>query len=85
VGDTKRKRARVAHKPVRRKVSSAPPAAPPPASACADEDAFAEALIASGEAAPLDKAGKLPAGATHKLSKRKDGAVKVVRRRFSIA
>ena len=51
----------------------------------ADSDAYTEALIESGEAAPVDESGKLPAGATHKIVPDKDGTVKVVRRRFSIA
>ena len=51
----------------------------------ADRDACTDALLASGEAAPLDEHGKLPAGATHKAVRQRDGSVKVVRRRFSIA
>ena len=51
----------------------------------ADADAFTESLIVTGQAARLDKEGKLPAGATHKIVEDKDGKVKAVRRRFSIA
>ena len=51
----------------------------------ADSAAYIEALIATGEAAPLDKEGKLPPGATHKLDRDADGNVRVTRRRFSIA
>lgn len=50
-----------------------------------EEAAFTEALIESGRAARLDKEGKLPAGATHKIVEDEAGNVKVVRRRFSIA
>jgi len=50
-----------------------------------EEAAFTEALIESGQAARLDKEGKLPAGATHKIVEDEAGNVKVVRRRFSIA
>ena len=49
-----------------------------------EEAAFTEALIQSGEAAPLDREGKLPAGATHKIVEDDEGNLKVVRRRFSI-
>lgn len=50
----------------------------------AEEAAFTEALIASGQAAPLDKNGKLPRGATHKIVEDQEGNITVVRRRFSI-
>lgn len=50
-----------------------------------DEAAFTEALIQSGQAAPLDSEGKLPAGATHKIVEDPAGQIKVVRRRFSIS
>ena len=49
-----------------------------------EESAFAETLIESGEAARLDKEGKLPAGATHVILEDETGKTKVVRRRFSI-
>jgi hypothetical protein len=49
-----------------------------------DQAAFTQTLIESGEAARLDKDGKLPAGATHKIVEDQAGKVKVVRRRFSI-
>ena len=52
--------------------------------ACDDEAAFVESLVATGQAARLDKDGKLPAGATHKIVEDEAGNVKVVRRRFSI-
>jgi hypothetical protein len=52
---------------------------------CEDEAAFTETLIATGDAARLDKDGKLPAGATHKIVENNAGNVKTVRRRFSIA
>jgi hypothetical protein len=42
-------------------------------------------VIATGEAARLDRDGKLPAGATHKIAEDDAGNVKVVRRRFSIS
>lgn len=47
--------------------------------------AYIETLIETGQAAPLTKEGKLPAGATHKIVKDEQGRVKVVRRRFSIS
>jgi len=50
-----------------------------------DEAAYLETVIASGEAAPLDHNGKLPAGATHKIVEDESGNLKAVRRRFSIA
>jgi hypothetical protein len=57
---------------------------PPDQRTCDDEAAFVESLVASGQAARLDKDGKLPAGATHKIVEDDSGNVKVVRRRFSI-
>ena len=48
------------------------------------EAAYIETLIATGEAAPLTKGGKLPAGATHVIVEDEQGHVKAVRRRFSI-
>lgn len=53
-------------------------------SACEEEAAFVETLIASGEAARPDEQGRLPAGATHKIVEDEAGHVKVVRRRFSM-
>ena len=50
-----------------------------------EEAAFTRALIESGEAAPLDKECKLPAGATHKLVESEAGQLRAVRRRFSIS
>ena len=63
-------------KPVKKRVKKHP--------AAADEAAFTEALIESGQAAPLDSQGKLPAGATHKIVTDEAGQLKVVRRRFSM-
>ncbi len=48
------------------------------------EAAYIETLIETGEAAPLTKDGKLPAGATHVIVEDEQGHVKAVRRRFSI-
>ena len=62
--------------------SRTPASAAPPA--CDDEAAFVESLVATGQAARLDKEGKLPAGATHKIVEDEAGNVKVVRRRFSM-
>ena len=56
--------------------------AEPPA--CDDRAAFVESLVATGQAARLDKDGKLPAGATHKIVEDEAGNVSVVRRRFSM-
>jgi hypothetical protein len=65
---------------------SAPHATKPIDQASSDEEAaFTEALIQSGQAAPLDSEGKLPAGATHKIVEDPAGQIKVVRRRFSIS
>jgi hypothetical protein len=50
-----------------------------------EKAAFTQTLIESGQAAVLDKEGRLPPGATHKIIEDKAGTVKVVRRRFSIA
>ncbi len=50
-----------------------------------DAAAFAESLIASGQAARLDQQGRLPAGATHKIVEDEAGNVKVVRRRISMS
>ena len=50
-----------------------------------DQAAYLETVIATGEAARLDRDGKLPAGATHKIVEDEGGDVKVVRRRFSIS
>lgn len=61
------------------------PATPNEAPSAEDEAAFTETVIQTGEAAPLDDQGKLPAGATLKIVEDKDGHVKVVRRRYSIA
>ena len=52
--------------------------------ACDDQAAFVESLVATGQAARLDKDGKLPAGATHKIVEDEAGNVNVVRRRFSM-
>ena len=52
--------------------------------ACDDRAAYVESLIATGQAARLDKEGKLPAGATHEIVEDEAGNVNVVRRRFSI-
>ena len=77
-------------KPAAKRKPKAAAAAAPPASAsnqqsaCEDETAFVESLVASGQAARLDKEGKLPAGATHKIVEDDAGNVKVVRRRFSM-
>jgi hypothetical protein len=75
--------------PTKRKpqeVAAAPTATSPGADqrTCDDEAAYVESLITSGQAARLDKDGKLPAGATHKIVEDESGNVKVVRRRFSI-
>ena len=47
------------------------------------ERAFVAGLIARGEAAPADKHGRLPAGATHELVEDDEGHVTARRRRFS--
>lgn len=64
-----------------RKTEQVPPAEPVPDTA--GEKAFVEALIVSGQAAPLGADGRLPPGATHELIVNEDGERTVVRRRFS--
>ena len=68
----------------RSKAPVPPPAAAAGPLAAGDEPAFIEALVESGQAARLDKDGKLPAGATHKIVEDDQGTVRVVRRRFSM-
>jgi hypothetical protein len=83
-----RKTKLTARKKSKRKVAprSAPHGTKPIDQASSDEEAaFTEALIQSGQAAPLDSEGKLPAGATHKIVEDPAGQLKVVRRRFSIS
>jgi len=50
----------------------------------ADEAAYLEMLIKTGQAVPAGR-GKMPPGATHELVPDARGHVKAVRRRFSIA
>ncbi len=50
----------------------------------ADEAAYLEMLVKTGQAVPVGT-GKLPAGATHVLVPDDRGQVKAVRRRFSIS
>ena len=87
---TKSAKSRAATAPKRKpaakkKVRAGKSPAPAPAPAAKDEAAFVETVIATGEAAPLDEQGRLPAGATHKIVEDEAGNTKVVRRRFSIA
>ena len=49
-----------------------------------DEDAFAESLLAHGQAAKRQADGTLPPGATHEITVAENGEKKIVRRRFSI-
>jgi len=60
------------------------PAAAQPVIPRADRDAYVQTLVETGQAAPLQKDGTLPPGATHKLERGADGQVIVTRRRFSI-
>ena len=78
---------KTARKKSKRKVAprSAPPGTTIDQVSSDEEVAFTEALIQSGQAAPLDSEGKLPAGATHKIVEDPAGHIKVVRRRFSIS
>ena len=70
----------------KRRTARVPPASvEPECPSLEDASAFTESLIESGEAAYLDKDGKLPAGATHKIEHDKTGKLKAVRRRFSMA
>ncbi len=50
----------------------------------ADEAAYLEMLVKTGQAVPAGK-GKVPAGVTHVLVPDDQGTVKAVRRRFSIS
>jgi hypothetical protein len=77
-------------KPAATKATPQPDVAPPATAECDqpardDKAAYLETVIATGEAARLDRDGKLPAGATHKIAEDDAGNVKVVRRRFSIS
>lgn len=80
------KRGGVRTKPAKAKAALPPP---PPATiepvSAAEQAAYIETVIKSGEAASLDEHGRLPAGATHKMVEDDTGKVKVVRRRFSIS
>ena len=49
-----------------------------------DEDAFADSLLAHGQAAKRRPDGTLPPGATHEVTVAENGEKKIVRRRFSI-
>jgi hypothetical protein len=49
----------------------------------AAEQAFIDALIARGEAVPLEPDAELPDGATHEVVVTPSGRPKVTRRRFS--
>ena len=69
-------------RPAARTKPSPPPAVDP--RTAKEEAAYLETVIATGEAAPLDQEGKLPAGATHKVVEDESGNVKVVRRRYSM-
>jgi hypothetical protein len=88
---TKKRRVAPKRKPAKRAAAKKSPAPVSRASATIgrptveEEAACVESLIESGEAARLDKEGKLPAGATHKIVEDEKGNVKVVRRRFSMA
>ncbi len=55
-----------------------------PAAASADEAAYLEMLVKTGQAVPAGR-GKMPAGVTHELVPDGHGHVKAVRRRFSIS
>jgi hypothetical protein len=61
------------------------PAAPIEQPSPEHQAAFLETVIASGEAAPLDEHGKLPAGATLEIVSDEAGNVKAVRRRYSMS
>ena len=86
-GGVRTKRAKaVRTRPAKAKAALPPP---PPATiepvSAAEQAAYIETVIKSGEAASLDEQGRLPAGATHKMVEDDTGKVKVVRRRFSIS
>ena len=48
------------------------------------EARFRQDLVVRGEAAELDKDGKLPSQATHILTKNPDGTIQVKRARFKL-
>ena len=62
----------------------AKPAEPPAAPTRADEAAYIEMLVKTGQAVPAGR-GKMPSGVTHELVPDGHGHVKAVRRRFSIS
>jgi hypothetical protein len=78
VAKTSTKRSKKSTEHSRRRSTAVEPPSPK------HEAAYIETLIKTGEAAPLTKEGKLPAGATHALIEDEQGHVKAVRRRFSI-
>jgi hypothetical protein len=76
---TRRKRARAAG------IVPPPPRATVEPVSAAEQAAYIETVIKSGEAASLDEGGKLPPGATHRMVEDEAGKLKVARRRFSIS
>ncbi|HEY0383684.1 MAG TPA: hypothetical protein VGC72_15945 [Candidatus Elarobacter sp.] len=59
--------------------------APPSADEKAAQDAFERGLLERGEAAPLDKDGRLPPDATHEIVPDDEGGEsRIERRRFKL-
>ena len=81
----------MAKKAAKRRAARKPAAARPKAKTAPaakatqkDEDAFADSLLAHGQAAKRRPDGTLPPGATHEITVAENGEKKIVRRRFSI-
>ena len=81
----------MAKKAAKRRAARKPAAARPKAKKApvahtkkTDEDAFADSLLAHGQAAKRRPDGTLPPGATHEVTVAENGEKKIVRRRFSI-
>ena len=81
----------MAKKAAKRRAARKPAAARPKAKTAPaakatqkDEDAFADSLLAHGQAAKRRPDGTLPPGATHEITVGENGEKKIVRRRFSI-
>ena len=69
-----------------RSKKSVPSPAPTDSKDVAPKDRFVEDLAVRGEAAELDKTGKLPPTATHVITKTNpDGTIEVKRARFKLA
>src|SRR5262245_66257944 len=82
-GAVKKKAAKRRPAPASRSAGAPRPAPAVTFPSPAEEAAYTQTVIATGEAARPDAEGKLPAGATHQIIEDEAGNAKVVRRRFS--